>query len=96
MIYNSGGVSQRHWFEIIVELPFVFILDLYVLLLKPADKHSRAPFSSNLLSCGLLDPPPTGTHTKAIRMLMVMLPMPDLSNASDRVFETVAITLRGW
>ena len=44
----------------------------------------------------MLDPPPTGTHAQTIRMLMVMLPMLDLLNASDRAFTMVAITFRGW
>jgi hypothetical protein len=44
----------------------------------------------------MLDPPPTGTRTKAIWMLMVVLPMPDLLNASNRAFKMAAITFRGW
>jgi hypothetical protein len=88
-MYDSGGVSQQHWFKIIVDLPYVFILDLYVLPLQPADKHLRAPFLFNLLPCWTL--PPVGTHAEAIQMLIVMLPMPDSSNASDRAFEMAAI-----
>jgi hypothetical protein len=56
LIYDLGGVSQRHWFKIIVDLPYVFILDLYVLPSQPADKHLRAPFSFNLLPCWTLPP----------------------------------------
>ncbi len=56
LIYDPGGVSQQHWFEIIVDLPYVFILDLYVLPSQPADEHSRAPFLFNLLPCWTLPP----------------------------------------
>jgi hypothetical protein len=56
LIYDSGGVSQRHRFKIIVDLPYVFILDLYVLPSQPADKHLRALFSFNLLPCWTLPP----------------------------------------
>ena len=44
----------------------------------------------------MLDRPPTGTHVEAIWVLMVLLPMPDLSNVSGRAFEMVTITFRGW
>jgi hypothetical protein len=44
----------------------------------------------------MLDPPPPGTHAKAIQMLMVMLLMPDLSDASNRTFEMVAIMFCSW
>ncbi len=39
----------------------------------------------------MLDTPSTETHAKAIWMLMVMLPMPDLLNASNRAFKMAAI-----
>jgi hypothetical protein len=51
--------------------------------LQLADKHPVSPFSFTTM----LDPPPTGTHAKAIWVIMFMLSMPELSNASDRVFE---------
>jgi hypothetical protein len=54
LMYDLGGVSQRHRFEIIVDLPYVFILDLYVLPSQPADEHSRAPFLFSLLPCWTL------------------------------------------
>ncbi len=72
----------------------VFILDLYVLPSQPAEVHSRAPFLFNLLPCWTLPPPET--HAKAIQMLMVILPMPDSSNASDRAFEIAAIMFCSW
>jgi hypothetical protein len=52
---------------------------------------------SFLTSAGtMLDPPPPGTHVKAIRMLMVMLPMPDSLNPSNRAFKMAAITFCSW
>ncbi len=95
LIYDSGGVSQWHRFEItIVDLPYVFILDFYVFPSQPADEHSRALFLFNLLPCCTLPPP--RTHAEAIPMLMVMLPMPDSSNASNRAFKKAAITFCSW
>jgi hypothetical protein len=50
---------------------------------------------SFLTSAGtILDHPAPGTHVEAIRMLMVMLPMPDSLNPSNRAFKMAAIMFR--
>jgi len=80
LINDSGGAYQRHLFEIIVESPYVFIHDNYFCprsrLTSSRELHSHSMYKD-------VGPSPTGTHPEAIRVLMVMPPMPELSNASD-------------
>ena len=44
----------------------------------------------------MLDPPLIGTHAEVMWVPMVMLPMPDSSNSSDRALEMAAIMFHGW
>ena len=41
----------------------------------------------------MLDPPSTGTHANAIRMLMVMLTMPDLSNITNPDMDCIKLEI---